>query len=237
VSVTLARLSTPDHKRREQMNRLGVGVSGRRDGFPLVLQHDTVLKPNDCGGPLVNLDGRVVGVNIARGGRVETYAIPTSALLPRLYELMSGRLAPERLRKLAEEAKAAEEAARKAAAEKAEAEKKAAEEAAQKAEAEKKAAEQAAKKAEVEKKAAEEAARKAAAEKKAAEEAARKAEAEKAEVEKKAAEEAAKKAEAEKKAAEEAAKKAELEQSEMDKGPQPTEPDEASDLPPAVEPE
>ncbi len=172
VSVTLAPLSTPDHQRREQMNRMGVGVSGRRDDFPAVLQHDTVLKPTDCGGPLVNLNGRVVGVNIARGGRVETYAIPSDTLVPKMYELMSGRLAPERLGKLAGEKKAAEEAARKAEMEKAEAEKKAAEEAARKAEMEK-----------------------AEAEKKAAEEAARKAEMEKAEAEKKAAEEAARKAE------------------------------------------
>ena len=159
------------------MNRLGVGVSGRRDGFPVVLQHDTVLKPADCGGPLVDLDGRAVGVNIARGGRVETYAVPSDVLMPKLYALMSGRLDPQRLAKLAEEEKAVEEAARKA-----EAEKQAQEEAARKAEAE-----------EAEKKAAEEAEREAEAEKQAQEEAARKAEAE--EAEKRAAEEAEREAE------------------------------------------
>ncbi len=180
ISVTLAPVSTPGHQRREQMNRMGVGVSERRDDFPKVLQHDTVLKPTDCGGPLVNLNGRVVGVNIARGGRVETYAIPSDVLVPRMYELMSGRLAPERLKQLAEEEKAAEEAARKAEAEKAEAEKMAAEEAERKAEEEKKAAEEAARKAEAEKAEAE----KAEAENMAAEEAKRKAEAEKAESEK-----------------------------------------------------
>ena len=45
-------------------------------GFQRVLQHDTVLEPEDCGGPLVDLEGRVVGVNIARAGRIETLAIP-----------------------------------------------------------------------------------------------------------------------------------------------------------------
>ncbi len=125
-SVTLAPLSGPQHRRREQMNRLGVGVSGRRDGFPAVLQHDTVLKPADCGGPLVDLDGRVVGINIARGGRVETYAVPSDVLMPKMYALMSGRLDPELLAKMAEEKKAAEEAEREAAEE---AEREAAEEA------------------------------------------------------------------------------------------------------------
>ncbi|MDZ7618574.1 MAG: trypsin-like peptidase domain-containing protein [Patescibacteria group bacterium] len=206
IVIQLASPSTPDHQRREQMNRLGVGVSGRRDDFPMVLQHDSVLNPTDCGGPLVNLDGRAVGVNIARGGRVETYAIPADVLVPRMYELMSGRLDPARQAKPAQPAdlqpetadagkKAAEEAARKAAAEKAEAEKKEAEKAA----AEKMAADKAtAEKAEADKKAAEEAARKAEAEKMEAEKAA----AAKAEAEKKAAEEAARKAEAEKKEAE-----------------------------------
>ncbi len=231
ISIALASPSTPNHQRREQMNRLGVGVSGRRDDFPIVLQHDSVLKPTDCGGPLVNLNGRAVGVNIARGGRVETYAIPTDVLVPRMYELMSGRLDPARQAKSEQagntqaepaeaEKKTAEEAARKveaekmatekAEAEKAKAEKKATEEAARKAEAEKAAAE----KAEAEKKVAEEAARKAEAEKIAAEKTA----AEKAEAEKKAAEEAVRKAEAEKMEAEKAAaEKAATEKAEAEK--------------------
>jgi serine protease Do len=84
----------PD-KRREFQNNLGGSLSARRDGFPLALQHDTVLRPADCGGPLVDLDGKAVGINIARGGRVNSYAIPTSAIKPLLAELKSGNLAPE----------------------------------------------------------------------------------------------------------------------------------------------
>jgi len=73
--------------RRSVQNWMGGALSGRRAGFPSVLQHDTVLKPQDCGGPLVNLDGQAVGINIARAGRVMSYAIPTSVvtqLLPKL---------------------------------------------------------------------------------------------------------------------------------------------------------
>ena len=69
-------------------------MSERRFGFPTAFQHDTVLRPADCGGPLVNLDGQVVGFNIARAGRTESYAIPSHALVPLLYELMSGNSAP-----------------------------------------------------------------------------------------------------------------------------------------------
>jgi len=60
-----------------------------RAGFPSVLQHDTVLDPRDCGGPLLGPGGAAVGLNIARAGRVTTYAIPAAevvALVERLRE-------------------------------------------------------------------------------------------------------------------------------------------------------
>ncbi len=59
-------------------------VSARSTGFSKVFLHDTVLSPNQCGGPLVNLNGQVVGINIARAGRVSSYALPVSTVRPRL---------------------------------------------------------------------------------------------------------------------------------------------------------
>lgn len=56
--------------------RLAGEVSQRADGFEAVIQHDSVLQPWLCGGPLVNLDGKAIGLNIARAGRVATYALP-----------------------------------------------------------------------------------------------------------------------------------------------------------------
>src|SRR5690606_19898060 len=79
--------------RREYQNSLGSALSERRFGFPKAFQHDTVLNPTDCGGPLVDLEGRVVGFNIARAGRTESYAIPANVVITRLYDLMSGNLA------------------------------------------------------------------------------------------------------------------------------------------------
>ena len=38
-----------------------------------------MLQPWLCGGPLVNLDGEAIGLNIARAGRVTTYALPARA--------------------------------------------------------------------------------------------------------------------------------------------------------------
>jgi serine protease Do len=95
IAAKLIKIQNDATRKRDQMNASNVGVSRRRHDFPAVLQHDTVLKPVDCGGPVVDLSGKVVGVNIARGGRTETYCTPSNVLLARMYDLMSGRLAPK----------------------------------------------------------------------------------------------------------------------------------------------
>jgi S1-C subfamily serine protease len=60
-------------------NRLMTGeVSERSEDFGLAIQHDTVLEPWLCGGPLVNLDNKAIGINIARAGRVASYALPAN---------------------------------------------------------------------------------------------------------------------------------------------------------------
>jgi serine protease Do len=66
--------------RFKMMNRLGAVPSQRYDNFPSVFQHDSPLFPEDCGGPITNLDGDIVGVNIARLGRAASYAIPSSTI-------------------------------------------------------------------------------------------------------------------------------------------------------------
>jgi len=92
--VTLDRGFSKKFRDRQSMqNRMGARLSTRREGFDNVLQHDTVLSANECGGPLVNLKGEIVGINIARGGRTESFAIPVSILKQRIAELSSGRLA------------------------------------------------------------------------------------------------------------------------------------------------
>src|SRR5204862_3631998 len=89
LKVTLGqRPGTKGGKSRgEVQNSMGSKLSDRRAGFPVILQHDSVVKPNECGGPLVNLDGKVLGINIARAGRTESYAIPSEAVRPLLEKL------------------------------------------------------------------------------------------------------------------------------------------------------
>lgn len=55
------------------------GISLRSDNFPEVLQHDIPLLPTDMGGPVATLEGKVVGINIARVDRVTTFALPVEA--------------------------------------------------------------------------------------------------------------------------------------------------------------
>jgi len=81
--------------RGDRMNQMGGELSRKRTGFPVILQHDTFIKPKDCGGPLVDLDGKAIGINIARAGRTETYAIPAERVVALLPELKSGKLAPK----------------------------------------------------------------------------------------------------------------------------------------------
>ncbi|MEO1497299.1 MAG: S1C family serine protease [Planctomycetota bacterium] len=93
-AILSANQRNPAERRALYQNRLGGPLSERRFGFPNAMQHDTVLAPRDCGGPVVDLDGVVVGFNLARAGRTESYAVPTPILASRLVDLMSGKLAP-----------------------------------------------------------------------------------------------------------------------------------------------
>jgi serine protease Do len=84
--VTLTpKLSRPDVPASDHWG--GGPFSERRFGFPSALPHDTAVLPNQCGGPLVDTDGKVVGINIARALRVTTYAIPAETMQKLINEL------------------------------------------------------------------------------------------------------------------------------------------------------
>ncbi len=94
VAATLSHPFGEFLSRIAVQNQMGGRLSPRRTGFPAVLQHDTVLGPEHCGGCVVNLDGMAVGVNIARAGRTESYAIPADVVLDLVARLQSGRYPP-----------------------------------------------------------------------------------------------------------------------------------------------
>lgn len=74
--------------------QMGGPLSFRRDDFTAVYQHDAVLKPEQCGGPVVNLEGKALGINIARAGRTATYVLPANLILEKIEELKSGKSPP-----------------------------------------------------------------------------------------------------------------------------------------------
>lgn len=73
--------------RFDRMNRMGTDLSEVLAGFPSAIQHDLPLDPEQCGGPLCDLDGRVLGINIARAGRVKTYTLPGREISKALKDL------------------------------------------------------------------------------------------------------------------------------------------------------
>lgn len=64
-------------------------ASKRSSGFGSVLQHDTALRADQMGGPVVDLDGRVVGVNIARVDRTKTYALSSAVVKPAIDRMIA----------------------------------------------------------------------------------------------------------------------------------------------------
>jgi len=96
VRVTLAEREklSPSSQRSNQQNSMGSKLSRRRKDFPLALQHDSMLQSNTCGGPLLDLSGDAIGINIARAGRVASYALPIETVLPIIDLLKTGELAP-----------------------------------------------------------------------------------------------------------------------------------------------
>ena len=85
-------LGKADPNRSDIQNSMGGELSGRRTGFPTVLQTDMILDPKNCGGPVVDLDGKVLGISIARAGRVETWILPSETIRPLLADMMAGKL-------------------------------------------------------------------------------------------------------------------------------------------------
>jgi serine protease Do len=97
VKVKLARYPGELFDRSARMNMMGSELSHRLGGFPVILQHDLLIRPRDCGGPLVDLEGKALGVNIARAGRTESLALPSEVVQKLLPELKSGKLKPAEL--------------------------------------------------------------------------------------------------------------------------------------------
>jgi serine protease Do len=94
--------NNPPPSRLQQQNRRpgseafdrSAATSKRKDNFPEALTHDTMLKADQCGGPILNLAGQAVGVNIARFDRTGTYALTYKTLKPLLEQMIQDSKKP-----------------------------------------------------------------------------------------------------------------------------------------------
>ena len=116
---SIARL----HQDSDPMVLMSGRLSRHRHSFFNVFQHDLVLAPEECGGPLVDLDGHVVGLDIARSGRVESLAVPAADLRNLLAAVTTGKFSLPDLDALREALKKADLAVHAAQAAREEAEK------------------------------------------------------------------------------------------------------------------
>lgn len=61
-----------------------------RQSFPEVFEHASPLLVTECGGPLVDLEGQALGINVARNGTYGSMAVPAEAIRRLLPELRAG---------------------------------------------------------------------------------------------------------------------------------------------------
>jgi serine protease Do len=78
IAVKLAKypVITPNHP----ASYFEGGRSGISDGFNNVYVHDSRLVPSECGGPVFDLNGKLVGINIARYSRTSNIILSTSEI-------------------------------------------------------------------------------------------------------------------------------------------------------------
>ncbi|MCH7225223.1 PDZ domain-containing protein [Haloferula sp. A504] len=66
--------------RLRTMRQMGGPISLVGRGFPTAIQTDMQLKPHQCGGPVVDLNGEVVGMSISRTDRTRSFILPASRI-------------------------------------------------------------------------------------------------------------------------------------------------------------
>ncbi len=77
--------------REQETDGMSTKMSRRRWKFIEGIQHDSAIQPSDCGGPLVDLHGNLLGINIARAGRIKSYAIPIRRVAEFVSEVLDRR--------------------------------------------------------------------------------------------------------------------------------------------------
>jgi len=77
-------IAQPTNLRLRQMEQMGGDISRVRDGFSRVIQTDMQVSPQQCGGPILDLDGNVIGLSVARTDRTRSFILPAAEILETL---------------------------------------------------------------------------------------------------------------------------------------------------------
>lgn len=81
ATVKLKERAMRDNIRNDPRMKLSHGeLSEKTSGYPDAIQHDIPLPPQLCGGPLFDLTGKCIGINVSRAGRTRTFAIPADEI-------------------------------------------------------------------------------------------------------------------------------------------------------------
>jgi serine protease Do len=72
---------------------MGSDLTRKSAEFPNAMTNDLGLDADQCGGPVVNIDGKMVGMNVARSGRTSTFMINNKVIKDLLSSLNTGKLA------------------------------------------------------------------------------------------------------------------------------------------------
>ncbi|RZL18721.1 MAG: PDZ domain-containing protein [Pedobacter sp.] len=81
ISNQIVLSSRPERPITHPADLFKGGKSNRRDGFENVFVQSTRIKPEQCGGPVIDMMGNFYGINIARFSRTSTIVTPASVIL------------------------------------------------------------------------------------------------------------------------------------------------------------
>ena len=82
-----------DPRQLDQTAQMGSSLSRNASGYPNAVQSDLALQAEDAGGPVIDVNGNLVGLNIARAERVSTYLIPGKIVNTLLADVQTGKFA------------------------------------------------------------------------------------------------------------------------------------------------
>ena len=94
VTLGSRRKALGDQVPETSNDEISGGFNKRRDDFPIVLQHDTPSRFTLMGGPLLNLKGELIGMNIARVNRAENYALPIDVVQESVQRILKNAREP-----------------------------------------------------------------------------------------------------------------------------------------------